>query len=259
MAENERSLLAILLEEKANRRKGGIYHKIQVDFAYNSNHIEGSRLTHEQTRYIYETMTVGGDAVRVNDIQEAVSHFRCFDCVLDTVDVPITHAYIKELHRILKAGTVSAQSFDAVIGDYKKYPNIVGDLETTAPERVEQEMDALLHWFASVPRITIYDILDFHARFEQIHPFYDGNGRVGRLLMLKQCLAAGIVPFLIDGGDKLFYYRGLQEWQKPEGEKGYLIDTCLAMQDRMRAVLDYFRIAYDKTEITQKDVMNRNL
>lgn len=252
-----RNLFEVLTDEKNNKIKGGIYHKLQVDFAYNSNHIEGSRLTHEQTRYIYETQTVGGEQpLRVDDIFEAVNHFRCFDYILDTLKEPVTSAYIKELHRILKTGTLSSGSSEAVVGDYKKYPNYVGDMQTSAPEEVGELIDKLTADYNGKSKITLYDILDFHAAYEKIHPFYDGNGRTGRLLMFKECLKSDVVPFLIEDTQKLFYYRGLKEWQSG-GDKAYFADTCLAMQDRMKVLLEHFRIEYDRTELRCEDVLRR--
>lgn len=250
-----RNLTEVLSDEKKNKIKGGIYHKLQVDFAYNSNHIEGSRLTHEQTRYIYETQTVDTEQpARIDDIFEAVNHFRCFDYVLDTLSEPITPLYIKELHRILKTGTISSESSEAVIGDFKKYPNYVGDMQTAAPEEVGLMIDRLIADYNKSDKISLYTVLDFHAAYEKIHPFYDGNGRTGRLLMFKECLKNDIVPFLIEDAQKLFYYRGLKEWQSG-GDKAYLVDTCLLMQDRMKALLDYFRIDYDSAELSCEDVL----
>ena len=252
-----RNLFEVLADEKSNKIKGGVYHKLQVDFAYNSNHIEGSRLTHDQTRYIYETQMVGGDQpVRVDDIFEAVNHFRCFDHVLDTLNEPVDPPYIKELHRILKSGTLSSNSSEAVVGGFKKYPNFIGDMQTAAPEEVGKLIDKLTEDYNRKDKITLYDILDFHAAYEKIHPFYDGNGRTGRLLMFKECLKNDIVPFLIEDTQKMFYYRGLKEWQSG-GDKAYFADTCLAMQDRMKALLEHFRIEYDRTELRCEDVLRR--
>ena len=250
-----RNLTEILLDEKKNGIKGGIYNKLQVDFAYNSNHIEGSKLTHEQTRYIYETQTVGIEPARVDDIFEAVNHFRCFDIVLDTFAEPITEEYIKKLHFQLKIGTLSAESAHAVVGDYKKYQNYVGDMKTASPNTVQKKISGLIGGYEQLKEITLFEILKFHADFEKIHPFYDGNGRIGRLLMFKECLRHDIVPFLIEDRYKGYYYHGLKEWQT-DGEKGFLIDTCLLMQDNMKAVLDYFEIDYDRTPIDRKTLLN---
>lgn len=250
-----RSLIDVLFDEKANGIKGGVYNKLQVDFAYNSNHIEGSRLTHDQTRYIYETQTVGIEPARVNDIFETVNHFRCFDYVLETLNEPLAPDYFKELHRRLKMATICADSKEAVVGDFKKYPNYVGDMQTTTPEKVSDAINALVMQYGDKKIIGFYEILDFHAEFEKIHPFYDGNGRIGRLLMFKECLKNGIVPFFIEDTYKGYYYRGLKEWQSG-GEKGYLVDTCLAMQDKMKSILDHFRIEYDRTELSRQEILD---
>lgn len=239
------SLSKILLEESRNRRKGGIYHKTQIDFAYNSNHIEGSTLTEDETRYIYETNTAGVEgAVRVDDVIETINHFRCFDYILQTVNKPLTERYIKELHRILKTATLSSERPEAVIGNYKRLPNYIGNIETTPPEEVSGSMHALLE--REKKATTLDDLLDFHAKFEQIHPFYDGNGRVGRLILFKQCLKLGIVPFVIHDTNKAYYYRGLKAWQTG-GERGYLRDTCLLEQDNYKLTMDYFGIPKAKT------------
>ncbi len=250
-----RNLTETLLDEKKNGIKGGIYNKLQVDFAYNSNHIEGSKLTHEQTRYIYETQTVGIEPARVDDIFEAVNHFRCFDIVLDTFAEPITEEYIKKLHFRLKTGTLSAESAHAVVGDYKKYQNYVGEMKTASPNTVQKKISGLIAGYEQLKEITLFEVLKFHADFEKIHPFYDGNGRIGRLLMFKECLRHDIVPFLIEDRYKGYYYHGLKEWQT-DGEKGFLIDTCLLMQDNMKSVLDYFEIDYDRTPIDRKTLLN---
>ncbi|MBQ8941697.1 MAG: Fic family protein [Firmicutes bacterium] len=249
-----RNLINTLVFEKNNRISGGIYHKLQIDFSYNSNHIEGSRLTHEQTRYIFETQTVGIEPTKVNDIFETVNHFRCFDSIIDTVAAPLSEGYIKNIHFMLKTGTMSGGNDEAVIGDYKKYANFVGTTETTAPENVAEEMQTLLLNYNALEKVSLYDILDFHACFEKIHPFYDGNGRVGRLIMFKECLKNDIVPFYIDDMQKMYYYRGLQNWQSG-GEKGFLADTCLLMQDNMKKILDHFEIDYDKTPTAASDVL----
>lgn len=239
----ERNLVNVILGEKANQIKGGIYNKLQVDFAYNSNHIEGSKLSKEQTRYIFETRTVGAEPARVDDIIEAVNHFRSFNYILDTIEEPLSSSYIKELHRILKSSTLNSENPYAVVGDYKKYPNFVGEMKTASPKDVSEEIEKLLKHYNALEKISFYEILDFHARFEKIHPFYDGNGRVGRLIMFKECLKNDIVPFVISDEYKGYYYNGLKEWQS-RGEKGFLTDTCLLMQDNMKALLDYFEIEY---------------
>lgn len=249
-----RQLLPVLLSEKKNAVKGGIYNKMQVDFAYNSNRIEGNCLTYEQTRYIFETHTIGGTA-SVNDVFETANHFRCFDYILDTIDEPISEKLIKELHRKLKSGIITDDD-SAVVGDYKKYPNTVGEITTTLPEEVSGTVRALIEEFSHRNAVDMYDVAEFHAEFEKIHPFYDGNGRIGRLLTLKMCLQNGIVPFIISDLMKHFYYAGLKEWQI--GQKyTRLIDVFLESQDDMKAALDYFRIDYDYTEVTARELINK--
>lgn len=237
------TLLEILQHEKAARYSGGIYHKTQIEMTYNSNHIEGSRLTHDQTRYIFETNTIGvtGEAVNVDDVIETANHFRCIDFIIEHAKSALTEKMIKELHLMLKTGTSDARQDWFAVGAYKKMPNEVGGMATTMPEDVAAEMRALLTAYNTKKVKTLNDILDFHVRFERIHPFQDGNGRVGRLIMFKECLKYNIVPFIIEDNLKMFYYRGLMEWGR---EKGYLTDTCLTAQDRYKAYLDYFRIKY---------------
>ena len=249
-----KTLLEILQEEKKNRYSGGIYHKTQIDLTYNSNHIEGSRLTHDQTRYIFETNTIGieNEIINVDDVVETANHFRCVDLIIDKAKAMLTENFIKELHLILKNGTSDFRKDWFAVGDYKKLPNEVGGMETALPEEVADKMKALLSDYNAVPKKTLDDILDFHVRFERIHPFQDGNGRVGRLIMFKECLKYNIVPFIIEENLKLFYYRGLKEWYN---EKGYLTDTCLTAQDKYKAYLDYFRIPYEKR--TRKAVLIR--
>ena len=239
-----KSLLGILREEKKAGLTGGIYHKIQIELTYNSNHIEGSRLTHDQTRYIYETNTIGvaDGVVNVDDVVETANHFRCIDYIIDKAESNISEAMIKELHRLLKSGTSDSRVSWFAVGDYKKVPNEVGGRETTAPELVAVEMKKLISTYNSIENKTFEDIIDFHYRFEKIHPFQDGNGRVGRLILFKECLKYGFVPFIIDEELKMFYYRGLSEWQR---ERGYLVDTCLAAQDKFKRYLDYFRVPYN--------------
>ena len=236
-------LLVVLREQKDARLKGGIYHRTQVDLTYNSNHIEGSRLTHDQTRYIFETNTIGieGESVRVDDIIETTNHFRCIDIIIDRADERLTESLIKELHAELKAGTSDSRRDWFAVGDYKRLPNEVGGNDTTAPEDVKREMTALLSEYNAKKQKSFDDILDLHQRFEAIHPFQDGNGRVGRLIMFKECLANGIVPFIITDDLKMFYYRGLQQWPHI---KEYLRDTCLTAQDNYKALLDYFKVKY---------------
>ncbi len=230
------TLLDILKEQRAARLSGSIYHRIQVDLTYNSNHIEGSRLTHDQTRFIFETNTVGVEngSLNVDDIVETSNHFRCIDSVIDNARYKLTEKYIKELHFILKSGTSDSRRDWFSVGEYKRLPNEVGGMDTALPENVEGEMKKLLMEYNAKDEVSINDIIDFHVRFERIHPFQDGNGRVGRLIMLKECLKNNIVPFIIDEKHKYFYYRGLQEWER---EKGYLTDTCLSAQDDFRVVL----------------------
>ena len=239
----ETPLLIALRQEKEAKLKGGIYHKTQIDLTYNSNHIEGSRLTHDQTRYIFETNTIGieGESVRVDDIIETTNHFRCIDLIIDRADERLTESLIKELHLILKYGTSDSRKDWFTVGDYKRLPNEVGGNETTAPEDVHREIKVLFKEYNGKKRKSFEDIIDLHQRFEAIHPFQDGNGRVGRLVMFKECLANGYVPFIITDELKMFYYRGLREWPLI---KEYLRDTCLAAQDNYKAVLDYFKIKY---------------
>ena len=245
ISNNKKTLLDILRLEKESKLKGGIYHKVQIELTYNSNHIEGSRLTHDQTRYIYETNTIGltDEVINVDDIVETANHFRCIDLIIDKANLNITENLIKQLHFILKNGTTDSRKNWFVVGDYKKLPNEVGGKVTISPEKVEGEVKSLIEWYNNIKNKTLNDIIEFHYRFEYIHPFQDGNGRVGRLLMFKECLKYNVVPFIIDEKLKMFYYRGLKEWNQ---EKGYLIDTCLAAQDQFKVYLDYFRIEYDK-------------
>lgn len=236
-------LLKTLREQKSMRLKGSIYHRTQIDLTYSSNHMEGSKLTHEQTRHIFDTNTIGitDENVRVDDIVETINHFRCIDSIIDHATDKLTETYIKELHSVLKSSTQDSLKDWFRVGDYKMLPNEVGGMETTVPEDVHKEMSALLKEYNSKKKKDFDDILDFHQRFESIHPFQDGNGRVGRLVMFKECLANGIVPFIITEDLRRFYYRGLQQWQHiPE----YLRDTCLTAQDNYKAILDYFRIKY---------------
>ena len=234
-------LLAILREQKQMKLKGGIYHRIQIDLTYNSNHIEGSRLTHEQTRHIFETNTIGisDESINVDDIIETTNHFRCIDLIIERTEEKLSETFIKELHHILKSGTSDSRKDWFAVGEYKRLPNEVGGMETCLPENVSKEMKALLKEYNAKKQKTLDDILDFHHRFERIHPFQDGNGRVGRLLMFKECMENGHVPFIITDELKLFYYRGLQQWPNV---KGYLRDTCLTAQDRFKAIMEYFRI-----------------
>lgn len=238
---NVSPLLQILREQKSSKLKGSIYHRIQIDLTYNSNHIEGSKLTHDQTRYIYETNTIGitSDAINVDDILETVNHFRCIDFIIDHAEERLTEDMIKQIHQLLKSGTSDSRKDWFAVGDYKRLPNEVGGMETCSPENVHRQMKALLSEYNGKKHKSFNDILDFHVRFEQIHPFQDGNGRVGRLLMFKECLANHIVPFIITDDLKLFYYRGLREWGHVDG---FLTDTCLTAQDQFKALLEHLRI-----------------
>lgn len=240
-----KTLLEVLKAEKTAKLHGGIYHKIQIDLTYNSNHIEGSCLTHDQTRYIFETNTIGvsDGAVKVDDVVETANHFKCIDMVIDSANYALSEAFIKQLHAVLKSGTSDSRLDWFVVGDYKRLPNEVGGMDTTAPENVGAEIKKLLAEYNSIANKTFDDLLDFHYRFERIHPFQDGNGRVGRLLLFKECLRNNIVPFIIEDDLKMFYYRGLKEWRN---ERGYLRDTCLSAQDRFKKFLDYFRIPYNQ-------------
>ena len=237
------ALLKRLSEEKDGRVSGGIYHRTQIDLTYNSNHIEGSRLTHDQTRYIFETNTIGltDNAVNVDDIVETTNHFRCIDLIIDRAQERLSESMVKELHKILKTGTSDSRKEWFIVGDYKKLPNEVGGRETCPPEQVHAQMRLLLSEYNAKKEKTLEDIIDLHQRFELIHPFQDGNGRVGRLIMFKECLANGIVPFIITEELKLFYYRGLSEWGHING---YLTDTCRTAQDNYKSLLDYFKIKY---------------
>lgn len=237
------TLLSVLQREKQSRLPGGIYHRVQIDLTYNSNHIEGSRLSREQTRFIFETNTIGIEkqAVNVDDVVETANHFRCIDLVIDDANRALSQAMIKRLHEILKSGTSDSRQDWFAVGEYKKLPNEVGGQETAAPEDVENRMRALLNAYNAKTRKTLRDLLDFHVQFESIHPFQDGNGRVGRLILFKECLKNDIVPFIITDDLKMFYYRGIREWKT---EPGYLTDTCLTAQDHFKALMDYFRIPY---------------
>ena len=236
-------LLDILQEEKSSGYAGGIYHKTQIELTYNSNHIEGSSLTHEQTRYIFETNTIDVEngSLNVDDVIETANHFRLVSLIIDNAKSTLTQEFIKKLHLLLKNGTSDSRKDWFAVGDYKKLPNEVGGMHTTPPEEVSGKMKELLNEYNVKEEKSLEDILDFHVKFEKIHPFQDGNGRVGRLIMFKECLKYNIIPFIIEDDLKMFYYRGLAEW---ETEKGYLRDTCLTAQGRYKAYLDYFRIGY---------------
>lgn len=237
-------LLTSFREQKDSRMKGGIYHRTQIDLTYNSNHIEGSRLTHEQTRYIFETNTIGmtDHAVNVDDVIETVNHFRCIDYIIDHAEDPVSEPFVKQLHLLLKTGTSDSRKDWFAVGDYKRLPNEVGGMETCPPQEVHRQMKALLSDYNSIRQKTLTNIANFHVCFERIHPFQDGNGRVGRLLMFKECLANNIVPFIITDELRMFYYRGLTEWGHTNE---YLIDTCLTVQDQFKMLLDYFKVKYE--------------
>ena len=236
-------LLVVLQEQKQMRLKGSIYHRTQIDLTYNSNHIEGGRLTHDQTRYIFETNTIGvtDDGVKVDDIIETVNHFRCIDFIIEHAMEKISEGFIKKLHFILKSGTTDSNKDWFAVGDYKRLPNEVGGIETSLPECVANDIKQLIKEYNVKKQKTFDDLLDFHHHFEQIHPFQDGNGRVGRLILFKECLANNIVPFIITDELKMFYYRGLQNWPNI---KGFLRDTCLTAQDQYKLLLDYYRIKF---------------
>jgi Fic family protein len=239
------TLLEILKAEKNAKVSGGIYHKVQIELTYNSNHIEGNSLTHDQTRYIYETNTIGmdGGVLNVDDIVETANHFSCINIVIEQANYLLSESFIKQLHLTLKSGTNDSRKSWFATGDYKLLPNEVGGRETIAPEKVSDAMKRLLSSYNAVKSKTFEEIVEFHHDFEAIHPFQDGNGRVGRLIMFKEFLRNNIVPFIIDEELKMFYYRGLNEWKS---ERGYLIDTCLTAQDKFKKYLDYFRISYNK-------------
>ena len=239
------ALLRTLREQKASGLRGNIYHRTQIDLTYNSNHIEGSRLTHDQTRYIFETNTIAitDNAVNVDDIVETVNHFRCIDYIIDHAEEKMTEGFVKHLHSLLKAGTSDSRKEWFVVGDYKRLPNEVEGQETTSPKEVRGQMKALLSDYNHLHKKSLEDILDFHVSFERIHPFQDGNGRVGRLLMFKECLVNDVVPFIITDELKMYYYRGLREWGHING---YLTDTCLTAQDQYKSLLDYFQVPYSK-------------
>ena len=236
------TLLDILRREKSSALKGGIYHKIQIDLTYNSNHMEGSHLTHDQTRYIYETNTVGitDKSVNVDDIIETANHFRCVDLVIENATSRLSEKFIKELHYVLKSGTGDSRKDWFAVGDYKKLPNEIGGRGTTLPENVAKDMAELLSRYNQKQRPTFKDVADFHVRFERIHPFQDGNGRIGRLLLFKECLKANITPFIIEDDLKLFYYRGLAEW---DNDNGFLLETFKEAQERFEKMMEYFRIS----------------
>lgn len=239
-----KNILTRLMLEKESRIPGGIYHKVQIELTYNSNHMEGSRLTHEQTRYIFETNTIGiqDKTINVDDIVETSNHFSCIDQVIESANYRLNESFIKQLHAILKSGTSDSRKNWFAVGEYKRFENEVGGRPTTKAANVSSEIKKLLKTYNQSKSKTLREIIAFHYEFEKIHPFQDGNGRVGRLIMFKECLRNGITPFIIDDGMKEFYYRGLKEW---ENEPGYLIDTCLAAQDKFKVYMDYFGLEYN--------------
>lgn len=236
-------MLEILQTEMDGRLSGGIYHKVQIELTYNSNHIEGSKLTHDQTRYIFETNTIGleNQVVNVDDIIETSNHFRCIDIAISGARYALSEKFIKQIHAVLKSGTSDARNSWFTVGEYKKLPNEVGGRTTTLPEEVPEKIKKLLSSYNTSRKKNLQELVDFHVQFERIHPFQDGNGRVGRLILFKECLRNDIVPFILGEDLKMFYYRGLQEWDEM---KGYLMDTCLTAQDRFKEYLDYFKIPY---------------
>ncbi len=238
-----RRLLERLQTEKEAGLQGGIYHKIQIDLTYSSNHMEGSRLTHDQTRYIFETNTIGieGESVNVDDIVETVNHFKCIDLIIDKAKAQLTENYIKQLHKVLKSGSSDSRKSWFAVGEYKRLENEVGGIPTTLSKEVPSKMKDLMKWYKGIPVKRLDDLLEFHYRFERIHPFQDGNGRIGRLILFKECLKNDIVPFIISDDMKLFYYRGLKEWKS---EPAYLKDTCLTAQDQFKQSLAYFKIEF---------------
>ena len=239
----KRNLLETLKLEKESQIKGGIYHKLQIEMTYNSNHMEGSKLTHDETRYIYETKTIGieNNTVRIDDIMETVNHFRCIDLAIDFANRKLSESFIKQLHLILKTNTEDSRKPWFKVGDYKLVENLAGDRETVHPDNVKEEMRKLLSNYLKKDKHSFEEIVAFHVEFERMHPFQDGNGRVGRLIAFKECLKNNIVPFIILDSKKMFYYRGLKNWNE---ERGWLIDTCLDGQDTVKAYLDYFKIEY---------------
>lgn len=235
---SDNPLLRTLQEEKSIKLSGGLYHELQVRMTYNSNHIEGSKLSEEQTRLIFETNTIDcGDGVPVDDIIETVNHFRAIDYIIDVAEEPLSENIIKNIHKILKQGTKDSTLSWFAVGEYKKRPNVVGGRDTAAPKDVASKVQSLLAEYNGLKSVVFNDIVEFHYKFEGIHPFQDGNGRVGRLIAFKECLKNNIVPFIIEDSKKMFYYRGLSQW---ENDRAFLIDTCLDGQDTFRALMSAF-------------------
>ncbi len=236
------NVLEVLREQKNMKLKGNLYHNTQIIFAYNTNHIEGSKLTEDQTRYIYETNTLLAEKdsiIDLDDVLETANHFKLVDYILEIANKKLTEEIIKEFHKILKEGTSDSRKEWFAVGDYKKLANEIGGLKTTDPKNVERDMKRLLEWYENLKQVTINEIIEFHAKFEKMHPFQDGNGRIGRIIAFKECLKNNIVPFIILDKDKLFYYRGLNQYQTNK-EKGYLIDICLNAQDQYTNVVEHF-------------------
>lgn len=236
------NVLDVLREQKEMQLRGNLYHNTQIKFAYNTNHIEGSKLTEDQTRYIYETNTIlfeGETIASVDDILETANHFKLVDYMLDIADEKLTEDMIKKFHKVLKEGTMDSRKEWFNVGEYKKLANEAGTMKTSTPKQTPKDMQKLMEWYNSLVEVTIEEIIEFHARFEKIHPFQDGNGKVGRMIAFKECLKNNIIPFIILDKDKLFYYRGLKEYQN-KTEKGYLIDTCLNAQDQYTSMIEYY-------------------
>ena len=238
-----KDILTRLKLEKESGVPGGIYHKVQIELTYNSNHIEGSRLSHDQTRYIFETNTIGiqDEVLNVDDVIETANHFRCIDQIIELANYQLSESFIKQLLLLLKSGTSDSRKPWFAVGDYKRLENEVGGNPTTNPTDVSKEMKKLLKKYNKNKNKSLREIIEFHYEFEMVHPFQDGNGRIGRLIMFKECLRNGITPFIIEDDIKEFYYRGLKEWKQ---EQGYLIDTCLTAQDRFKVYMDYFGLEY---------------
>ena len=233
-----------LIRQKENNLSGNLYYKTQIDFAYNTNHIEGSTITPDETESIYETGTIltsEDKVIVIKDITETKNHFTLFKYMLDTINEPLSEDMIKKYHFILKNGTVDDSDREWFnVGEYKKLKNFVGNIETSLPSDVPLDMKNLISWYNDIKNKTILDIIEFHVRFEKIHPFQDGNGRVGRMIMFRECLYNNIVPFYIEDRNKSFYIRGLKEYQN-NNEKNYLIDTCLNSQDNYEKMAIYIK------------------